>query len=731
MDIDDTFPELDELTFSEEEILSPVQPMVRVYTLYGTGLTEMRGHVANWAQGGPQFVREIPVRAQDLNILLIRRFPRDPNRKQRVPFVASPKRLEAALNRLEGRLGTAPHLGFNQHEIPINRGNLEGYEDGQEPAGLQVQIIDQGQDFRIDRDFFAHWMGSGQDEETCFQVNVLLRAHLGEVLADEDAPADGGDESGSDAAGVAEDSWEARAWRRVCRDVARAEAEREAEERVAPEDEAETDGEAAADALPAKVTVHRRLDDVVLARWLERTLPWSEQSTILDALRDELTTVQELQALQHPVESSGTWAPDELLGKKTEDELVTEFQAELSKAYSSLAGDGGASAQGPTAPSGAEIEAEKEQLDTSAMTRAERASLERYGAARLVGAPIVDPPRAADTRVLLREDMPFYIALGFLKVFQTGSGDYWAFEQRRRERGLSVSLWDWFQHVLRHRSGRASRHPRFFYFAINTLLRNKAVRGKSYFVKRSVGAQAYEDYTPHELLGKSKAHMIRILCAYETKMPGSAAEKLAQRDDLEAMLQQLETESEANAHDELPDVRSELQTALGAAQALPDAAADDDVAEGGLAEAIAMAYAELGDAAGEGLRDGEACDAPAAAASGAASRAATEEELRTLARKHSRLRRCAEQRGEVPVHFITLTTAIYHWADLAHWLREYEERTTELRGGRRDPLEPGEDKVPDDKRRVLHYPSIVAWFCALKLELLVHYVSGGMLQNSS
>ncbi len=69
-----------------------MQPMVRVYTLYGTGLTEMRGHVASWMQSGPQFVREIPARAHELNLLLVRRFPRDPNRKQRVPFIASPAR---------------------------------------------------------------------------------------------------------------------------------------------------------------------------------------------------------------------------------------------------------------------------------------------------------------------------------------------------------------------------------------------------------------------------------------------------------------------------------------------------------------------------------------------------------------------------------------------------------------------------------------------------------------
>ena len=113
--------------------------MVRVYTLSGTGLTEMRGHVVNLTQSGPQFVREIPARAHELNILLVRRFPRDPNRKQRVPFLTSPRRLEAALDRLEGRLGSSRHLGFRQHVIPVNRENLRDHKEGEEPQRLQAR----------------------------------------------------------------------------------------------------------------------------------------------------------------------------------------------------------------------------------------------------------------------------------------------------------------------------------------------------------------------------------------------------------------------------------------------------------------------------------------------------------------------------------------------------------------------------------------------------------------
>ena len=77
--------------------------------------------------------------------------------------------------------------------------------------------------------------------------------------------------------------------------------------------------------------------------------------------------------------------------------------------------------------------------------------------------------------------------------------------------------------------------------------------------------------------------------------------------------------------------------------------------------------------------------------------------LREAAKEHARYRREAEQGGSIPAHFVTLTTAIYHWADLVKVLEEYERGTTAFRDGRNDPAEPGEDDLPDHKRRVLQY----------------------------
>ena len=456
------------------------------------------------------------------------------------------------------------------------------------------------------------------------------------------------------------------------------------------------------------------------AKWLLSTIDWQGESTLLDALRDEITTVFEVEAKAQPIETSGTWAPDDHSTKQSEEHLLDELRSELR----GFCGDSG---DGANAPSEVDVAVTAiDEFETTNITPAERASLQMYGAARLAGAPIVDPPRAENTRQLLREDTPFYIALAFLKIFQTGAGDYWAFAQQRSERSLPVNLWDWFQHVLRHRSGRALRHPRFFYFAVNTLLRNKAVRGKAYFVRKSYGSQAYEEYTPDMLLRMSKAQMTRVLCAYEGKLPGSAAEKLAQRGDLEAMLNQLEAESESRAAEKLPEARQHLETAVAVAKLTLESTHDKAEAPllSVMQEALDLAEAELAQSSPNAdsasvVRDAEA--------DSIADRAEVFKRLQHCVTEHSCLRRCVQQRGEVPVHFITLTTAIYHWDDLARLLREYEACTKELRGGRQDLLEPGENKVPADKRRVLQYIGLVAWYCAMKLELAVHYV----LQNKN
>ena len=63
-----------------------------------------------------------------------------------------------------------------------------------------------------------------------------------------------------------------------------------------------------------------------------------------------------------------------------------------------------------------------------------------------------------------------------------------------------------------------------------------------------------------------KQGISRLLCAYETNLPGSAAEKLAQRADLESMLNQLEEESVEQATANMPSAHENLAQSLQAMQ---------------------------------------------------------------------------------------------------------------------------------------------------------------------
>ena len=48
----------------------------------------------------------------------------------------------------------------------------------------------------------------------------------------------------------------------------------------------------------------------------------------------------------------------------------------------------------------------------------------------------------------------------------------------------------------------------------NTLLGNKAVRGKSYFVKKAYKENTHQDYTPSELLRMGKDNMAETSIAF-------------------------------------------------------------------------------------------------------------------------------------------------------------------------------------------------------------------------
>ena len=141
----ETLPETDALSFFEEEILSPIQHIVRIFTLHATGQCELRGHVGNLFQNGPQYVRNIPAAIGDMKMLLVRRCPKDPNRKQRVPFLVSRRRLERALDRICRSLEEGGSVALQPGALTpggyvelVRPENLQQYADSEEGRNRMV-----------------------------------------------------------------------------------------------------------------------------------------------------------------------------------------------------------------------------------------------------------------------------------------------------------------------------------------------------------------------------------------------------------------------------------------------------------------------------------------------------------------------------------------------------------------------------------------------------------------
>lgn len=72
-----------------------------------------------------------------------------------------------------------------------------------------------------------------------------------------------------------------------------------------------------------------------------------------------------------------------------------------------------------------------------------------------------------------------YIIEAFPCLFPLGRADF------HEDRSFNVSAPDYFKHLMRYRDGRFAQHPRFRYFAWNSLLRWDGKKRSRMFAKRN------------------------------------------------------------------------------------------------------------------------------------------------------------------------------------------------------------------------------------------------------
>jgi hypothetical protein len=144
----------------------------------------------------------------------------------------------------------------------------------------------------------------------------------------------------------------------------------------------------------------------------------------------------------------------------------------------------------------------------------------------------VDPPKRTEP---VREDEPGLAPAAFPSIFPYGLGDYNA------ARPFGVPFEVWARHIMLWGDHRAMRHKRFKYWVLKTWLRRRAGQMRCVYYRQHPGDK---ELTPGMLSTKeAKKALVARLLTVTQDLPGTVGERMGMRNDLERMVDQIETET--------------------------------------------------------------------------------------------------------------------------------------------------------------------------------------------
>ena len=153
--------------------------------------------------------------------------------------------------------------------------------------------------------------------------------------------------------------------------------------------------------------------------------------------------------------------------------------------------------------------------------------------------PRVDPPPVEDEPgQAVREDTPGYIAHAFPRLFPHGTGDFHCLRGGMQK---LLKFEEWGRFVLLWHDGRFMRHPRFRYWLLDTVLRAMTPgMQRTFFKTRAVATQ----YSLEDLLAPAtRKNLVQQMSTATSRLPGSVGERRKMRQELEAMVHQVEAET--------------------------------------------------------------------------------------------------------------------------------------------------------------------------------------------
>ena len=499
------------LTDHEEMVLGLVHPLVQVYTIPRTGQLAYVGHICNFRQKVAKFLRSLPVMPADMPVVHVR--PRKYKGKQpgRALFKVNVAKLKAAFLWLKAN---NPYYA----DVEWRDDAADAWADGDVEVGTTREADDDSSHAPpVTPTCFVRWMEHAAAEAAAGDFGYAIGKRVRELVLEGDS---------DDEEPVSDSPAGSGVWARVRRLVA------------------EVFGKSIfrmATALPQDILVvalaARGVLDLGLPQAGEpfdalralRTLDTNDCPEDLHVLRAELDAVMLEEYDEDPeVVHAGATASAQAGDDVGLREGVLDALADAAKEVIGGASDAPGSASADAPGSGSALPDAAPLADDA---------LQFPG--RRVKYPRVDPPDVEDQPgQAIREDTPGYIARAFPKLFPHGVGDYHCDRGGLRR---TLRFEEWGRYVMLWHDGRFMRHTRFRYWLLDTMLRVMVPGVQRTFFRTR---QACADYTLESLMDKGKRReLVQQMSTVTNLIPGSIGERRKMRQELEAMVHQVEAET--------------------------------------------------------------------------------------------------------------------------------------------------------------------------------------------
>ena len=128
---------------------------------------------------------------------------------------------------------------------------------------------------------------------------------------------------------------------------------------------------------------------------------------------------------------------------------------------------------------------------------------------------------------------PGYIAKAFPTLYPHGNGDL------RSQRPRDINPAEYFKHLMWYKDGRFARHPRWRYFALNSIMRWRALQGGKVYVKQNLNDEQIDVKNIQEMISNGNKNLADKIMRYGEGIRGSRQFWMARSYELSDLIKQI------------------------------------------------------------------------------------------------------------------------------------------------------------------------------------------------